>query len=447
MQEPSAGRTLRIAGTLLVIAGAVGFLVVMFFLGGVSSSLRVMVPGAAAALGLYLLQKASTGVRRQETIRQNALALLTVFFTFGTIGPLLMFVFEADNIGPAPAVLAIFVSGSIATLWASAFIFRAFWLLPLTVAYQVFAPEPLFIAADRMGLMQNFGDLAPRTRAGATAALAVLSLIAGYIVFVIYVRRVERSSARAKAELATAAQIHESLTRPVHAAGPGAPLTVCGTSIASSEMGGDLVECVHDPATGDLYAIVADVSGHGVRAGVVMGVFKGALRERLADKPTPADLFAAVNRTICALTDDDIFVTAACLHATKDPAAPGGTRITVALAGHMPPIIAAPSGSTRDATDAGGLPLGVVPDERYEDMVVQMHPGETMLLYTDGLSETRGRDGRLLGHSGIAAMLAEAAARGDTSTTMLDDLMRAIARTGPQEDDRSALLATLPCNT
>ncbi|MEM1329001.1 MAG: PP2C family protein-serine/threonine phosphatase [Planctomycetota bacterium] len=426
----------RRTGIALIIIGAISFVIVMFFLGGATSSLRVVLPGVAAALGLYLVQKSVPSRRRRETLRDNALALLTVFFTFGTTGPLLMFVFAPDNTGPAPAVISIFVSGSIATLWACAFIFRAFWLLPITVAYQVFAPEQIFIAADSLGLMQNFGDLSPRTRAGATAALAVLSLNAGYIIFVVYFRRVERASARAKAELATAAAIHDTLTRPVRTPpGLALPLAIHGESHASNDMGGDLVECLGGRDLSTVYAIVADVSGHGVRAGVVMGVVKGALRERLADDPSPAELFRAINTTLCELIDEDMFVTAACVRFRSDGA-------EIALAGHPPPFRAQPGATPEPACAEGGFPLGVVPEETYEDQPLALEPGQSIVMFTDGPIETRGEDGRLLGLDGLGSIVGRVCDAEREPERAVRAIMSEVERVGPADDDRTVLIMT-----
>ena len=140
------------------------------------------------------------------------------------------------------------------------------------------------------------------------AGLAVIAAIAfGYVLFVVFISRRGREAVRLMTEVALAQEIHASLVPALQHADDR--LQVDASSTASGEMGGDLVDMVERGATTDL--VLADVSGHGVKAGVVMGMVKAALRmaqrdERgLAKQRVRVDVDLRVERDQQALLGDD----------------------------------------------------------------------------------------------------------------------------------------------
>jgi sigma-B regulation protein RsbU (phosphoserine phosphatase) len=112
-----------------------------------------------------------------------------------------------------------------------------------------------------------------------------------------------------------------------------------------------------------------------------MALAHGLIRERVENEVSPAALLTQVNR---ALYDQDIkanFVTS--FYAILDPA---NSILKYALAGHPPPLLRKASGQVK--TLAGkGIALGVFPDAQYEDMELSIAPGESLVAFTDGMTD------------------------------------------------------------
>ncbi|MBC7836032.1 MAG: SpoIIE family protein phosphatase, partial [Phycisphaerales bacterium] len=200
---------------------------------------------------------------------------------------------------------------------------------------------------------------APRVTVAGLGSIAMVAL--GYILFVSVIRTQGVQSARMQAELDLASQIHRALVPDIQRR--FGPIDVFARSLASGEMGGDLMEVVeHD---GVIDVCLADVSSHGVRAGVVMGMVKSAIRTRLL-VPTPLhDLLNDLNTVLAGAIEPGMFATFAALRFQPDPTLPAGAlRVQYALAGHLPIFHITPSRAVTDLPNQS-LPLGLFPEESY----------------------------------------------------------------------------------
>jgi sigma-B regulation protein RsbU (phosphoserine phosphatase) len=183
--------------------------------------------------------------------------------------------------------------------------------------------------------------------------------------------------------------------------------------------------------------LMADVSGHGTPAAVLMAVTH-SIAHALAGPPAPPSrLLAFINDHLTAryTTDSGKFVTA--FYGLYDPA----TRTLVyASAGHNPPRLR--RGGTREvcALDReGSLPLGIEADVIYEDACETLGPGDLLVLYTDGITEARGHDGDLFGVERLDRMIAGCeAGAAELLACVLDEVDRFTDRR-PPGDDRTLL--------
>ncbi|KPL19084.1 MAG: hypothetical protein AMJ92_05190 [candidate division Zixibacteria bacterium SM23_81] len=142
-------------------------------------------------------------------------------------------------------------------------------------------------------------------------------------------------------------------------------------------------------ADGDLYFIVGDVSGKGVAASMLMAHLHATFRA-LVSLDLPLDqIVERASRTFCESTLPTHFATLVCGKAGDT----GG--VDVCNAGHNPPLLV--QGSKMVNIEATGLPLGMFCEERFSVSQVRMNPGDTILLYTDGLSEAVNGSGREYG--------------------------------------------------
>ena len=130
--------------------------------------------------------------------------------------------------------------------------------------------------------------------------------------------------------------------------------------------------------------LIADVSGHGTPAAVLMAVTHSIAHTYGGPPTPPGTLLDFVNRHLAAryTNGNGTFVTA--FYGIYDPA---GRSMVYASAGHPSPRVRRRDGRVDAAFAESGLPLGIDPDERYADGVARFAPGELLVLYTDGISE------------------------------------------------------------
>ncbi|HEX6020910.1 MAG TPA: SpoIIE family protein phosphatase [Solirubrobacter sp.] len=150
------------------------------------------------------------------------------------------------------------------------------------------------------------------------------------------------------------------------------------------DVGGDFY-IGHALDDGRLVLVIGDVMGHGAQAAARMGQLRAVLAAYAYDGDPPDQVLAHLSERSQALLDVPM---ATVLAAVYDPAR---RELTFALAGHLPPLVAPPDGPPSFVAVRPGPPLGVGA-AAYERHVVAIPPGATVVLYTDGLIERRGRD-------------------------------------------------------
>jgi serine phosphatase RsbU (regulator of sigma subunit)/DNA-binding response OmpR family regulator/anti-sigma regulatory factor (Ser/Thr protein kinase) len=131
--------------------------------------------------------------------------------------------------------------------------------------------------------------------------------------------------------------------------------------------------------------MIGDVVGHGVRAAITMSELRNALRAFAIEGHSPEEALRRLDRVVMATRGPGMVATL--LFVVIDAAA--GT-VTLARAGHPPPALRAIDGGVRFLETQRTLPLGVDPDQVPSQETYPMKPGETLLLFTDGLVERRG---------------------------------------------------------
>jgi signal transduction histidine kinase/DNA-binding response OmpR family regulator/serine phosphatase RsbU (regulator of sigma subunit) len=198
-----------------------------------------------------------------------------------------------------------------------------------------------------------------------------------------------------------------------------------------SDIGGDFYDLF--PLPGEAWGIViGDVCGHGAEAAAVTALTRHTTRSVARLVPAPPDVLALVNDEL-RTSDHDRFCTA--LYGRLDPVA-GGMRLTLACGGHPPPLVRRASGVIEALRRHGPL-LGVFPKATFPEIVVDLQPGDTLLVYTDGLIE---RNPRVPGDSALQALLASLSF--DDVDALIDQLEeRALGNPPERLPDDTAVLA------
>jgi hypothetical protein len=228
--------------------------------------------------------------------------------------------------------------------------------------------------------------------------------------------------------------IADALQRGLLAAKPPVPtwLEVAGRCLpaAGQLVGGDWYDIV--PLPGDRTGlVVGDVMGHGPEAAAVMAQLRAAAHA-LADLDlAPAELLGRLNRSAATLPH---LALATCAYAVIDPAS---QACTIAGAGHLPPVIALPDGTTRapDLPAGQSLGLGIAV---YGEARIKLPPGAVLALYTDGLVESRTRSF----DQGIVALRETLSTEYEHLEAACDALIGTLA--AHYEDDVTVVLARIP---
>jgi sigma-B regulation protein RsbU (phosphoserine phosphatase) len=243
-------------------------------------------------------------------------------------------------------------------------------------------------------------------------------------------------SARITEEVDKASKIQRDLLPPPEFF--ACDILISAEVITSSEIGGDFYD-YFTLGEGRLGLVVADVSGHGVQAGMVTTAAKASLHSLIGKGvSTPADLLFGMNNAILTTARQSLLMT--CLIVIIDST---DNRLTLANAGHnFPYIIRQKVVAPEMIQDVAGYPLGFEENCNYPEFTCAFNPGDTLFLYTDGIVECANAQGEEFGYERLEKILAEA---GDYSPLELRNLLRRSAElfTGSSafEDDVTLMIA------
>ena len=217
-----------------------------------------------------------------------------------------------------------------------------------------------------------------------TSILAIVIIIFGRFL------RVQRDQERVSSELAAARSVQELMIPQEKIKTPG--FEVDSIYDPAAEVGGDFfhVQPIED---GGLLVIIGDVAGKGLKAAMNVSMLMGALRR--TTERSPARILESLNRV---LTGSESFTT--CQAAWFS----GDGEVVLANAGHLPPYL-----NSQEVFLPGGLPLGVIPDITYEEVRLYLHPGDRILLMSDGVVEARHSNGELFGFDRVRNLTGQSA--------------------------------------
>lgn len=209
------------------------------------------------------------------------------------------------------------------------------------------------------------------------------------------VRLIEESleMRRLEEDIRVAAEIQRGLLPRGAPQVPGYDLA--GSNRPCHTVGGDYYDFAYE--RGQLRMALGDVSGKGIGAALLMTVLRAAVRAHWAEG-TLAEAVARINSTVCQNVPENKFVTF-CL-AQLDPES---GVLTYVNAGHNPPLLVRRDGQTEKLTE-GGMVLGLFEDVPFAEARVELRPGDALLIYSDGVTETFDAGGDEFGDDRVAAV-------------------------------------------
>ena len=217
-------------------------------------------------------------------------------------------------------------------------------------------------------------------------------------------------------------------------------LSVAAFYQTSQWAGGDYYDFFPRP-DGKWGILIADVSGHGTPAAVLMAITHSLAHGFPGPHDPPSALLSKVNHQLATLytASNEAFVTA--FYGIYDPAT---RRLSYSSAGHNPPRLMRCDDATIESLDgAQRLPLGLFANEVYEDFTVTLRRGDRLAFYTDGITEALSVDGQMYGLERLDAILNRC---GRDAQALVDDVVddvRAYTLGEPPADDQTLLGVTV----
>ena len=214
---------------------------------------------------------------------------------------------------------------------------------------------------------------------------------------------------------------------------PGATFDVGAAIRPARHVGGDFYD--FHRAGKLLYFCIADVSGKGVPAALIMAVTRTLFRSMILTGATPHEIVSAVNRELCSEADPSMFVTAFC--GVLDL---GDGQLRFVNAGHNRPYIIDVDGHVRPLPARPGLALGCVPSFTYVEEQSSLSLGDMIYLYTDGITEATNSHDEMFSEDRLEEVLRDHADREAREVAQSSvSAVEAFAGAAPQSDDLAVL--------
>jgi serine phosphatase RsbU (regulator of sigma subunit) len=353
--------------------------------------------------------------------KSYVIVLIAVFFTFSIIG----FFSDLLNGGRMPRellLLHVFLSGFMGVLYfycgsryprlfIPVFIFHLLLIKFIPVQRMEFTINE--ILKDHL-VFDGWGIL--------------LALISGYVFFIVFINKVGLRQVRLNAEMSLAKEMHGILVPEIDIRENA--LEIYGKSLPAEEVGGDLLD-VYKNENG-LTCYIADVSGHGVASGLLMGMFKSAMHTELQNGSGLSKALVSANKSLYNLKKRSMFLTFAGIRFSGDQTA------EYSIAGHLPILFLRAETATISYLDQKQIPLAAQSDYPFSTQKVNYAAGDMFLLLTDGITETANKKNEEFGMRRIERVVLENPA---ADLKQMFDLILSEAQTyGLQKDDRTMMI-------
>ncbi len=286
-----------------------------------------------------------------------------------------------------------------------------------------------------LGWLATTGHLhcpGPIATLGITATGLWILLILSYVFFTAFIGNQAAAAIRMQNELELAHGIQQTLVPMIHRIGP--VYEVYGLTRPSDRVGGDLVDLIAS-ADGDI-AYVADVAGHGLQAGILMGMLKAAARTALLEPANAPErlplLLDRLDNVLPAVKEQHMYAAFAALQLGVSG------KVRHAIAGHPPMLHYCKATGGFHELSLEQFPLGLVPGGHFSASEISIAPGDLLLIATDGILETCNREDREFGIAGLEGCIRPYVSA--SLTEIAGNVLEAVSAWGKQEDDQTLLI-------
>jgi len=197
----------------------------------------------------------------------------------------------------------------------------------------------------------------------------------------------------------------------------------------AQEVGGDFYDFIHLDR-GRTGIVIGDVSGKGVPAALYMAKLGSDLRTLAFTEGDPVAALTKLNVLLAERSRRGMFATLLYIELEGETG-----RLTMANAGHLPPLIKKADGSVLKLPPAGSAPLGILPTLSFGRQSASLEPGDTVVLYTDGIIEAMNARDELYGYERFESLIAVSPADPEAMKAAIVEEVNRFTGLSPQHDD------------
>lgn len=352
--------------------------------------------------------------------RRYLIFISAIFFLFSGIG----FIIDLQIQGAFSKQLLfvnVFYSGLVAVFYVYSFT-RNLKFLPFTIIFQLFVGISIWKEANQP-LLAEFPE-----RAYFDAIGILVTLVMGYILLIIFINKEGIRNLRIQAEMNLARELHSNLVPTIDIVNDR--FEMFGISNPTDEVGGDLIDYFENKTTHSCY--IADVSGHGVAAGSLMGMFKSTIRVLLFKDEPLNSILTETAKTIYYLKKKNMFLTCAFLNFKANHI------VEYSTAGHLPILKLSNNSDDFEELLIKQLPIAAIKDFDYSTDSTEYHKNDLFVLVTDGITETSNKKEEFFGMEKVKQCIRNN--RNDQLSDIYEKINMELNSFGTQNDDQTILL-------
>ncbi|KAA3654576.1 MAG: hypothetical protein DWQ10_17680 [Calditrichaeota bacterium] len=352
--------------------------------------------------------------------RRYLIFVSAIFFLFSGIG----FIIDLLSEGSYSELLLfinVFYSGIVAVFYVYSFT-RNLKFLPFTILFQIVVGMNIWKEATQP-VLSEFPE-----RAYFDAMGILVTLVLGYILLIIFINKEGLRNLRLQAEMDLAQDLHSNLVPKIEIVNKR--FEIFGVSNPTDEVGGDLIDYFENETSHTCY--IADVSGHGVAAGSMMGMFKSTIRVLLNQDEQLRSILTETSKTIYYLKKKNMFLTCAFLKFNSN------STVEYSTAGHLPILKLANDSNNFEELIIKHLPIAATKDFSFATNSTVYNKKDLFILLTDGITETSNKKDEEFGMEKVKKIILNN--RHDELSTIYEKINNKLALFGKQKDDQSILL-------
>ena len=327
------------------------------------------------------------------------------------------------------------ITGLNASLWIFTFARLPLIALPPLILLQFCLGALMRLAANGLGLVFNLQPVASDHGIRFAATCMFFASIASYGAFITFIRMEGKRSLRIQNELELAHSIQRTLVPTLEIRTPR--FEVYGISRPSEKVGGDLVDVV-SLTNGDLVAFLADITGHGLSASILMGRLKTAVRTALLDggecepRQTMPLLLNRLNTVLPQVKEPTTFATFTGFRLGADG------DVFCALAASPPVVHWHAAAQSISQFEEPQFPVGLFPASQFDGFSLETSTGDLLVVATDGILEVADKRGEEFGLERLNEVVTSGAL--DPLPQLASRILTAARSYGRQLDDQTILL-------